>query len=102
MDAETWLSGSLAIERGFADALLPADQMRVDEKAKASDREANEVRALELTLQASGMTRAQARARIKSLKGMPDAAPDPADMPDAGGDPELAAMIAAMAQKFRS
>jgi ATP-dependent Clp protease protease subunit len=25
MDAETYMSGSMAIERGFADALLPAD-----------------------------------------------------------------------------
>jgi len=85
MDAETWLSGSLAIERGFADTLLPADQMKVDDKAKAADRDANEVRALELTLVNSGMTRAQARARIKSLKGTPGAAPDPADTPGAGG-----------------
>lgn len=94
MDAETWLSGSLAIERGFADALLPADQMKVDEKAKAADRDANEVRAMELTLVNSGMTRAQARARIKSLKGTPGAAPDPADTPGAGGDdPELMAAM---------
>jgi ATP-dependent Clp protease protease subunit len=101
MDAETWLSGSLAIERGFADVLLAADQMRVDDKAKASDHAANEVRALELTLQASGMTRTQARARIKSLKGMPGATLDPADMPDAVGHAELAALFAASAQKFQ-
>mgnify|MGYP001063817135 CR=1 FL=1 len=86
MDAETYMSGSMAIERGFADALLAADQTKVDEKAKAADREANEVRALEITLINSGMTRAQARARIKSLKGKPDAAPDHADTPGAGGD----------------
>ncbi|PZU77747.1 MAG: peptidase [Sphingomonas sp.] len=102
MDAETWLSGSLAIERGFADALLPADQVRIDDKAKAADREANEVRALELTLVSSGMTRAQARARIKSLKGTPGAAPDPADTPGAGGDDDgLVAAMAAMLADLR-
>lgn len=85
MDAETYMSGSTAIERGFADALLSADQMKVDEKAKASDREVNEVRAFEMTLLASGMSRAQARARIKALKGTPDAAREPADTPGAGG-----------------
>lgn len=102
MDAETWMSGSMAIERGFADALLSADQMKVDEKAKAADREANEVRALELTLVNSGMTRAQARARIKSLKGTPGAAPDPADTPGAGGDPELISAMAGLLDAFRS
>lgn len=102
MDAETWLSGSLAIDRGFADALLPADQIRVDENAKAADREANEVRALELTLINSGMTRAQARARIKSIKGTPGAALDPADTPGAGGDPELIGAMQALLDTFRS
>jgi ATP-dependent protease ClpP protease subunit len=102
MDAETWMSGSIAIERGFADELLAADQMKVDEKAKAADREANEVRALELTLINSGMTRAQARARIKSIKGKPDAALDPADTPGAGGDPELIGAMQALLNAYRS
>lgn len=102
MDAETWMSGSLAIERGFAEALLPADQMKVDDKAKASDREANEVRALELTLVSGGMTRAQARARINSIKGTPGAALDHADTPGAGGDPELISAMQSLLKDFRS
>lgn len=102
MDQESWFSGSLAIERGFADELLAADQMKVDEKAKASDRAANEVRALEMTLINSGMTRTQARARIKSLKGTPGAAPDDADTPGAGGDPELMAAMQSLLNDFRS
>lgn len=102
MDEETWLSGSIAIERGFADSLLAADQVKVDETAKAADRDVNEVRALELTLLASGMTRAQARARIKSLKGKPDAAPNTADTPDAGGDPGLGTAFADLLQSIRS
>jgi ATP-dependent Clp protease, protease subunit len=102
MDAETWLSGSLAIERGFADALLPADQVKTDEKAKAADAQVNEVRAIELTLLASGMTRAQARARIKSIKGTPDAAPDPADTPGAGGETDVSAAFADLLATIRS
>ncbi|EJU13990.1 peptidase S14 ClpP, partial [Sphingomonas sp. LH128] len=102
-DAESWLSGSLAIERGFADALLPADQMKVDENAKAADREVNEIRALEMTLINSGMTRTQARARIKSLKGTHDAAPVPADTPGAGGDdPELKAAMQSLLDDLRA
>jgi len=83
MDAETYMSGSTAVERGFADALLPADAVTVDEEAKASDRDVNELRAMELALVASGMTRTQARARIRNLKGTPGAAPDNAVTPGA-------------------
>jgi ATP-dependent Clp protease protease subunit len=36
MDAETYMSGSVAIDRGFADALLPSDQVKQDDKAKAT------------------------------------------------------------------
>lgn len=74
MDAETYMSGSMAIERGFADALLSADKMTVDDNAKASDRQLNELRCMELQLVASGMTRTDARARINKIKGTPGAA----------------------------
>ncbi|WP_155897673.1 head maturation protease, ClpP-related [Aureimonas ureilytica] len=74
MDAETYMSGSQAIERGFADALLPADAMKTDEGAQSNDRQVNELRALELQLVSAGSTRTQARERIKKIKGTPDAA----------------------------
>lgn len=70
MDAETYMSGKEAVDRGFADALLPSDQIEVDESAAAKDRETNVVRSMELTLVASGMTRAQARERIQTVKGL--------------------------------
>jgi len=76
MDAETWMSGTVAIDRGFADALLPADQIATDSNAGAAALAANELRALELTLVQSGKTRSQARATINRLKGTPGAAPD--------------------------
>jgi ATP-dependent Clp protease protease subunit len=82
MDAETWLSGATAIAKGFADKLLPADQITVDEKTKAADRAASEIRATEHALISSGLTRAQARARLNIIKGKPDAAHD-RDKPDA-------------------
>lgn len=101
MKAETYMSGSTAIERGFADALLPADQTKVDEKAKASDRAHNEVRAMELALVAGGATRSEARARINKIKGTPGAAPEPADTPGAGGDDDLTAAIRSHLADFR-
>ncbi|TXI87772.1 MAG: Clp protease ClpP [Cupriavidus sp.] len=94
MDAETYMSGSVAIERGFADALLAADQTKVDEKAKSSDREINEIRAMEFTLLAAGATRTEARARINKIRGTSDSAPEPTT--PGAGDPELAGALAGL------
>ncbi|HQS95081.1 MAG: peptidase [Novosphingobium sp. 17-62-19] len=102
MDDETYMSGSIAIERGFADALLAADQTKVDEKAKAADASVNEVRAMELALVAGGATRSEARARINKIKGTPGATLDPANTPGAGGDPELISAMQALLDDFRS
>lgn len=85
MDAETYMSGSTAIERGFADALLAADATKLDDGAKSSDRQLNELRAMELSLCASGLTRTEARTRINKIKGTPGAATEPAT-PGAGAD----------------
>lgn len=85
MDAETFMSGTMAIDRGFADDLLSADAFYVDDDEKTKDKTNNEHRAAVLAFMAQGHTRADARARVRSLKGMPDAAPNDA-MPDAGGD----------------
>ncbi|QIG80101.1 head maturation protease, ClpP-related [Stakelama tenebrarum] len=103
MDAETFMSGSQAIERGFADALLPADQVTDDPEAKASDRKVNDLRAMELQLVAAGCTRTEARAKINRIKGegTPGAA-DP-DTPTPGaGDPQLAGALAVLLSTIRS
>ena len=67
MKAETYMSGADAIERGFADALLPADQTTRDSKTKASDRERGAVTALELKLLAGGDTVAIRAAELAAL-----------------------------------
>lgn len=74
MDAETFMSGSQAIERKFADALLPADAITTDAGAQSRDRDVNELRAMELSLVSAGMTRSDARARLSKIKGTPGAA----------------------------
>ena len=83
MDAETFMSGAQAIERGFADALLPADKLTTDEKAKAEDRRVNKLRAMERTLIRGGMERDDARASVDDIRGTRDAAPEHATR-DAG------------------
>lgn len=70
MDAETYMNGRVAIERGFADALLAADAVTEDAETTARAAELNSVRAMEMTLVSGGMTRAAARARILQLKGI--------------------------------
>jgi ATP-dependent protease ClpP protease subunit len=84
MDAETYMSGSQAIERGFADELLSADTMKVDEQAKSRDQDINELRAMELSLVSAGSSRSDARARINKIKGTPGAASEAT--PGAGED----------------
>lgn len=92
MNAETYMSGSMAVERGFADSLLPADQVTSDDKAGTAAREVNELRAMELTLVASGKSRAEARASINKIKGTPGAAQH--DGTPGAADPELAGAMA--------
>lgn len=95
MDAETFMSGAQAIERGFADALLAADKITTDDKAKAEDRRVNDLRAMELQLVSAGLTRTQARDRINKIKGTPGAALD-ADTTPGAGDPELTGALASL------
>jgi ATP-dependent protease ClpP protease subunit len=64
MDSETWVNGSAAVEQGYADELLPADQAGKSE-AKAS---ISAVRRLEAVLRGSGMPRSEAQRLIHDFK----------------------------------
>ncbi|HEY0116281.1 MAG TPA: head maturation protease, ClpP-related [Allosphingosinicella sp.] len=104
MDAETFMSGAAAIEHGFADALLAADQVTHDEEARASDRKLNEVRGMELSLVAAGLSRGEARARINRIKGggTPGAAADLDNPTPGAGDSELVGALAGLLRTIRS
>ena len=69
LDAETYMNGNEAVQRGFADELLPADAVVDDPQAAVHDHDVNAVRAMELTLLASGLSRTEARAKIQEIKG---------------------------------
>lgn len=86
MDAETYMSGTQSVERGFADELLAADAMKVEDAAQSSDRETNKLRAMELALMASGQSRTQARARINEIRGTTDSASHAGTTDSAGDD----------------
>lgn len=75
MDSETWIGGSDAIESGFADGLLPADQVQEVEGAGAST--ANAVKRLDLIMARQSIPRSERRKLIQEIKsGTPSAAGD--------------------------
>jgi ATP-dependent Clp protease, protease subunit len=78
MDAETWLGGTRAIEDGFADELLPSDQV----EQKGGKASASAVRRIEAALRASGMPKSEAMKLISEFKS---SAGDPAGSGE--GDP---------------
>lgn len=64
MDAETWIGGSDAVEEGFADSLLPTDEIqKSDKKAGAAA-----VRRVEAALRASGLPRSEAQRLLSEFK----------------------------------
>lgn len=83
LDAETFMSGKEALDRGFADTLLSAEKTKVEEDDKVQDRNIADLHALENTFIRAGMTRTQARSQVKKLKGMPGAVQEEGDMPGA-------------------
>lgn len=94
MDNETWINGADAVERGFADALLAADEIEEDDAKAEAGRGLNALRAAEIALCKAGHSRTDARALLKEIKGTPGAANDPT--PGAGETDAMAALIAAM------
>lgn len=64
MDAETWIGGQAAVDDGFADELLPSDQVKKGE-SKAS---ASAIRRIEAALRSSGMPKSEAMRLISDFK----------------------------------
>src|SRR5690606_14322452 len=90
MDNETWIGGSDAVEQGFADALLPSDEIQKSDEKKS----AHAWRRAEAAFQAAGMPQSEAKRLISEIKsglrdvagsggnaehGLRDVAVDPAD-----------------------
>lgn len=99
MDAETWLNGSTAVELGYADEILPADAVAVNDDVPEGDDATKALRRAEAAL-CHDMPRSAARDLLNKIKGKPDAAREPAK-PDAG-DPELAASMATLLDTLRA
>lgn len=73
MDKETWLSAGQAIDMGFADAYLAADQVEETEPETAT---ALAIRRVEASLAKAGMPRSERRRLLGEIRSTPRAAPD--------------------------
>lgn len=79
MDQETWINSEQAIEQGFADALLPSDQISEGEEPKN-----NAIRKIEQALTRNcDFSRSQARSLLSQIRGEREAAPTPSKTLDA-------------------
>lgn len=84
MDAETWMNGEQAMEEGFADGLLPADQIEEEKVPEGTASTAADFRAIEVALARAGMSRGERRALFNRIKtGTPSAAGQDRDTPRA-------------------
>lgn len=75
LDRETWINGSSAVEQGFADALLPSDEIATA-KNSADGRELNALRKYDALMSRAGVSKSERRDLLAALKGgMSGAAP---------------------------
>lgn len=72
MDDTTFINGKNAVEKGFADALLDADEVEVEDSEKSGNNAA--LRKLDTALARAGMPRTERRELFKDLQGTPSAA----------------------------
>lgn len=93
MDRETWIGGAAAVDKGFADALLPSDEVGKDAKASAALGVNAATRRIDVMLAKAGLSRTERARLIGELKsGTRDAAEDATA--DAGVDDDLQATLA--------
>lgn len=81
MDRETWISGRAAIEQGFADTLLSADAIAVNDQARAEAPRVKNLARIDAAMARGGLPRSERRSLIKDITSTPSAADD--DMPSA-------------------
>ena len=74
MDRETWISGRAAIDQGFADELLSADQIEVSEQARAEAPRVKNLTKVDAAMARGGIPRSERRTLIKEITSKPSAA----------------------------
>lgn len=93
LDRETWIGGVEAVDKGFADELLAADQVAAD--APAGDaKQALAWQKLDVVLARAGVARGERRKLLSELRGTPGAALE--GTPRAAFEQEAAALLASL------
>ncbi|PHI31039.1 head maturation protease, ClpP-related [Budvicia aquatica] len=98
MDNETYIAGSDAVDKGFADQLLAADEIASDDNTPAAA-----MRKLDAFLAKGNMPRSERRKLLKALSGStPSATTDPDGTPSATNEinPEVLAKLDAALSGF--
>lgn len=75
MDRETWIGGSDAVDKGFADSLLASDSIREDVSALSDLGQVLAAHKLDALLAKLSVPRSERRKLIREVKGTPSAAP---------------------------
>jgi len=76
LDRETWIGGSAAVEQGFADGLLPSDEIDTSTSNSTSTTPMAAQKKMDLHLTRAGVSRTDRRELVAALKGgKPSAAP---------------------------
>lgn len=65
MDAESWIGGSDAVEQGFADSLLPSDEVQIDDSS-----DARAAVKLDIALAKAGMPRSERKKLLAEYKAV--------------------------------
>jgi ATP-dependent Clp protease, protease subunit len=74
LDRETWINGSEAVEKGFADGLLPSDEVTTKANNAAKEKPVAAAHKVDTLLARLNVPRAERRELIRALKGdMPGA-----------------------------
>ncbi|MCF6111989.1 head maturation protease, ClpP-related [Mesorhizobium muleiense] len=75
LDRETWIGGSDAVDKGFADSLLDSDEVSTKAKNSAEPRPVAAAHKIDALLARAGVARSERRELVNALKGgMPGAA----------------------------
>lgn len=93
LDRETWLGGAEAVDKGFADDLLAADQVKVEPDTGAGAK-ALAFQKLDVVLAKAGVARGERRKLFAEIRGTPSAASE--GTPSAAFLQEAEALLASL------
>lgn len=98
MDKETWIGGSAAVEKGWADALLDEADIHTAGSTKAAS-----VRRVEAALRASGMPRSEAQKLLSEFKSsLSDSAGTPSSLSDSAAQNVAATSLQNLIAKLKA